>query len=197
VPAGGQPLLQQPQLGRLAGALAALERDEGAGVRPGRRAAAQAPGQVGAQRHARAVVHLPEADDPDGHGQQPADQQGDRHAVDADAERPLAPADGPGDERRRGGDQQQVHPHERLDQPEGAAAQLVLDLEPEQGDAHDVRHAGEGADQQRGDVARNRLGTTDMKTSARRLPRSTARRRAGGTGRRAPAARARRPRRCP
>ena len=65
VPVLGEPLAEQPDLGGLARAVAALERDETAGVRraPGRRvlqlALADREREIGDQRDPLAVVHLP------------------------------------------------------------------------------------------------------------------------------------------
>jgi hypothetical protein len=149
VAALAQPRLEQHELRRLPGALTALEGDEGAGVRRLGGPSRQPAGEVGAQRDAATVVHLAVGDEPDEHGEQTADEQDDGDAVDADAERSLAHPDAAGDERGRRRHQQQVDAHERLHEPEHPAAHLVGDLESEQREADDVRHAGEGADEER------------------------------------------------
>ena len=72
-------------LGRLAGALAALERDEHAAAgepAAGRGVAAQRGDDVGQQRHRPAVVHLPVGQDADADGQQAGDEQHDPLAGD-------------------------------------------------------------------------------------------------------------------
>ena len=161
----GQPLLQPAHLGGLAGALAALERDEHPAPGqppPGGGVAAQRGDDVGQQRHRAAVVHLPVGQHADADGQQPGREQHDPLAGDRDGEDArvdLVPPDQAHPERHDRQRQDQRGPHQRLHDRERAAADLVLDLGAQQREAGQVGDAGEEPhedDEQQGDPQRER-----------------------------------------
>ena len=111
--------------------------------------------QVGQHGDPSAVVHLPVGGHPEDRGQQAEQQHGDRRAVVGQGHR-VGDLDLVLTERGRQqrGDRQDEHqggPHQRLDEGEGAAAQLVGHLEAEQGVAGHPRDAGPDPDEQRGE----------------------------------------------
>ena len=132
---------EQGDLRGLAGPLAALEHDEDSAARAAAvpRSAEQCE-QVSAKGHSGTVVQRAEGQHPDSCRQQTAQQQRHGDAVDldqqvgaGDLEAVLVAADDAGQSRRDGDRQQQADPHQRVDEPEGATAELVRDLAAEKG----------------------------------------------------------------
>ena len=169
----GQPRPEHAYLGGLAPAVATLEGDEDARVPgPASRRVVQVPGtqrrgQVGAQREARAVVHLPVRRHADANGGQAGQQEGSHHPgigqgkVLAQVQRVRQRQDLR--QQRRDGRPQGQHAdqhdaHHRDHEGECAPTHLVANLEAEQCVAGDPRRTGTGAQPDRDKHRQHHVG---------------------------------------